>query len=515
MNKFSFNVEEKTKLSPKYWQKCVGSGHASLGLRQDWQEQLKYVHDELGFEYVRFHGLLGDDMKVVTTLSEQMPFPGANTIQTYSFYQIGLLFDYILSIGMKPFVELAYMPTALASGKKTIFYYKINVTPPKDYQKWADLMKKFAAFLVDRYGEDEVASWYFEVWNEPDLSTFWAGKKEDYFKLYTVSANALKEVSTKIRVGGPSTSENKWIQEFREYCEQKSIPLDFLTTHNYPGDALGHDIGSFKMVMRLMKIVKASKGKDIHTVLTTMMDQEEKLQHVNRGVMKEWAKKSKEEANGLPLIYTEWNSNSGLTCYLNDDPYTSAFVTKTIIDNDGLVDGYSFWTFSDIFEELGFFHKPFSGSFGMLNIHGIPKPSFWAFKLLSKLGEERFEIPTTCESNTLEMAAFKDENAYQVLLYNQHMPLNPIEDEEVEIVLDGIDNVSDITIERVDGDHGHPKKVWVEMGEPEYLKPEELEYIKEKSKVVAEKIDYEFKDGKLVIKTVVPEQGVALIQIKK
>ncbi len=515
MRKFTFDVNEKTKPFPKYWRKCIGSGHASLGLRRDWQDQLKFVHDELGFEYVRFHGLLSDDMKVITGLNQMMPMPGAEKVQTYSFYQIACLFDYILSIGMKPFIELGFMPTALASGDTTIFFYKVNITPPKDHEKWADLMTKFAVFLIDRYGEDEVASWYFEVWNEPDIATFWTGTQDDYFKLYEATANALKKVSPNIRVGGPSTSANKWIKEFQEFCNQKSIPVDFISTHHYPGDALGHDVDNSNRHMDFFNGVKANEGKDIHSFFSSVLKQSEKLKHVKRGALTEQAVKANEEVDGLPLIYTEWNSNSTCSCSLHDEPYNSAFVTKTIVDNQGLVDGYSFWTFSDLFEEISFFHKPFSGSFGMLNVHGIPKPSFWAFKFLSKLGDEQFDIATTCESDTLEMAAFKADNTYQVLLYNQQMPSNPIEDEEVEIVLDGVDNVSDVTVERVDDDHGYAKKIWVEMGQPEYLKPEEVEYIKEKSKVVAEKLDYEIKDGNLVINTIVPKQGVALIQIIK
>ena len=260
MNEYVLNVNGKTKPFNQYWKLCVGSGHASLGLRSDWQKQLKYIHDELGFKYVRFHGLLCDDMKVVTTLSEMIPLPGAKDVVTYSFYQIACLFDYILSIGMKPFVEIGPMPSALASGKKTIFFYKANVTPPKNYKMWDDLIKRFMDFLIDRYTLEEVESWYFEVWNEPDLKVFWSGSKEEYFKLYKNTANVIRSFGENIKIGGPATSGGNWIGEFKEYCENDNIPLDFISTHAYPGDALGHDVKGDNPVKQALGFIKKVKA---------------------------------------------------------------------------------------------------------------------------------------------------------------------------------------------------------------------------------------------------------------
>lgn len=515
MAQIMVNVRSKPKPFDHYWKMCVGSGHAALGLRKDWFEHLKYVHDELGFKYVRFHGLLSDDMKIITTAKDVNKYC-PKSVKTISFYQVGCVFDNILEAGMKPFIEIGYMPSAIASGNKTTLYYKGNITPPKDYGEWKDLIEKLVKYLIGRYGEKEVESWFFEVWNEPNLKYFWSSTKEEYFKLYKYTAKAIKKVNTKIKVGGPSTADNKWIKDMIKYCKEGNVPLDFVTTHHYPGVPLGHKVSFFDRFRKGYKDMKEAKTKDVHGFFSVMTkDKEKNLTNSPRGKLTKEVIKAKKEAGDLPLIYTEWNSNATLTYEGNDNAYTSAFIVKTIIDNSGLVDGYSFWTFSDIFEELSFFgNKPFSGSFGMLNINGIPKQSFWAFKLLSKLGEERYDISSKTTSETVEIAVFRKNNIIQIMVYNQQMPKCKIFKEEVEIVLTGVDEVSQVTIERINEFNGNPKKAWVEMGSPEYLTKEEIEDIKEKSELKHENLEYYFSDGKLILKTEVQEQEVALIEIK-
>ena len=165
MKSVNINIKGKYVDFPKYWIKCVGGGHAALGLRKDYQDHLKKVRDELGVEYIRFHGLLCEDMQVV-----RMPFyrsiPGYIGREfkkrlSYSFYHIDQLFDFILSIGMKPIVEIGFMPEILASGKKTVFYYNGNITPPKNYTEWNKLIHALIEHWADRYGIEELKAWYF------------------------------------------------------------------------------------------------------------------------------------------------------------------------------------------------------------------------------------------------------------------------------------------------------------------------------------------------------------------
>ena len=208
------------------FKECIGAGRANEGLRADWQQQLAYVKKECGFKYIRMHGLLTDDMGVYKEDSKGNP--------EYNYMYVDVLFDFLHSIGMKPFVELGFMPGALASGPQTIFWWRGNVTPPKDYEKWAALIKNLTEHFTERYGADEVKTWYFEVWNEPNLSPgFWSGTQEEYFKLYKYSVNAIKSVNSAYRVGGPGTAGAAWEPEMIDFCTKNNLPLDFISTHSY------------------------------------------------------------------------------------------------------------------------------------------------------------------------------------------------------------------------------------------------------------------------------------------
>jgi len=206
------------------FKRCVGAGRANEGLRADWQRQLATARRECGFEYIRFHGLFTDDMGV---------YRDHNGKPEYNWQYIDELFDFLHSIGMKPFVELGFMPGGLASGSKTIFWWKGNVTPPRDMQKWADFIRAFTLHVQERYGHDEVKTWYFEVWNEPNLDGFWSGTQQQYFDLYAASARASKSVSPEYKVGGPGTAGCGWVPEMIRFCQTNGAPIDFISTHTY------------------------------------------------------------------------------------------------------------------------------------------------------------------------------------------------------------------------------------------------------------------------------------------
>ncbi|MGN1148638.1 MAG: beta-xylosidase, partial [Lachnospiraceae bacterium] len=236
-------IQKDTPTVPfnKHWQFCIGSPHATYALRRDYFEQLKQVHQDLKIERVRFHGIFCDDMHTYHKMSDLLPVPGASKYSEQSFRWCGVAYDNVLAAGMKPFVELSFMPKALAKkNRKGLFFYKPNISPPKDYNKWYAYIQEFIRFLIDRYGIEEVRQWYFEVWNEPDLKLpFFAGSREDYFKLYAATVKAIKDIDSGLQVGGPSTSGSKWVKELLAYCRSNSLPIDFVTTHEYAGDPLG------------------------------------------------------------------------------------------------------------------------------------------------------------------------------------------------------------------------------------------------------------------------------------
>lgn len=485
MKAFSFKLDfngETTKVQ-KHWQFCIGSGHAALAHRTDYIEQLKIVHNELGIERVRFHGIFNDDMNTCIRLSDHLPVKTYNKTKIYDFYQVARVYDNLLSAGVKPFVEIGFMPKALASGKKTVFHYKGNVTLPKNFDEWQNFIRSFASFLIQRYGAEEVRTWYFEVWNEPNLSCFFKGSMKDYFRLYTATASALKSVDENLTVGGPATTRSSLIPEFLSYCKKENAAVDFISTHQYPTDELGHSINKEKL-RRIKKLGLNKEKKSLRALLQPVFDNVNDFKPSLKGYMTREAKRARGEAGQIPLLYTEWSISSNCTAAIHDTPAAAAFFLKTALDNQGIVDGSSYWTFSDIFEELFFFTDPFCGGFGLMTIDGIKKPVFWAFKMLAELPDIRYILPVTNEA--AELAAFRSENGdIYLLIYTQNFaPSN--ETYNININFENIPLFGEMTVKRIDSQNGNPVALWEGMGKPSVLSKEELESIKEKSLPKAE-----------------------------
>lgn len=339
------------------FRECVGAGRANEGLRAEWQQQLRFTKNLCGFKYIRMHGLLNDDMGVYFEDNLGKPI--------YNWQYIDQLYDFLISIDVKPFVELSFMPGALASGNETFFWWNGNRTPPKDYKKWADLIKNLVLHFKERYGDEEVRTWYFEVWNEPNLQgMFFSGNMDEYFKLYKTTANAVKEVSKEYKVGGPATSDSKWVSEIIEYCSTNNVPIDFVSTHEYSTiNASLIKLGITSSVLNKNKnwISDQIKGSANQVKVSAKPD--------------------------LELHYTEWNSS-----WINGDPILDsyiqpAFILDQVRNTGSSANSMSFWVFTDIFEEGGPKATPFHGGFGLLNYQGIRKPAFYAYQFLNRLGE--------------------------------------------------------------------------------------------------------------------------------
>lgn len=484
-----FKIDQNLKTEfPHYWEMCVGSCHAYTALRADYRKQLKRAHEELGFKYVRFHGLLDDDMCV---LVKKTDFMGTDLGLVYNFVNIDNICDYLLEIGMKPFLELGFMPTALASGDKTVFHYKGNITPPEDYDAWAELISRLVEHLIERYGLKEVKQWFFEVWNEPNLTIFFAGTKEEYFKLYEVTARTIKSVNSDLKVGGPATSCNSWITDTIEFCEKNEVPLDFISTHHYPTDD-----PLWKSGMDIMDFFKSglagAKGS------------------YERGILKKMTARAREEAGSYPLYYTEWNTSAMTGDNKHDECFASAMIAKILADNDGLTEGYSYWTFTDIFEERSQIPGAFHGGFGLQTYAGIAKPAYRLFELFHGLGEKRLGVTSDKEDSTAEMLATETKNGYRLAVYNHNIPEEPIAEEEVSIKLSELTSSKEVTVYRIDEEHANAKALWITMGSPEYLKAADVVKLQEASSLSKEIIKC---DGSIMF--TIPAHGVVVIDIVK
>ena len=490
-------IDKNAKATPTNfsWQFGVGNDHAFQLHRTDVCEYIKTAHDELGFRYLRFHGIFDDDMLCVQRLSDYKPFravPHSKEIEEVNFLQAAKVYDNVLACGMKPFVELSFMPSALANGKKTGIRYLNNITQPKSLAKWGEFVTAFIKFLLHRYGKEEVESWYFEVWNEPDLAIFFKGKQKDYFRLYEATARAVKKVDKNLRVGGPSSSACLWLEEFRAFCEENAVPCDFLSTHHYPGDAFGNTF-SMKDAFTMMRIAKqAAKEKiGLSVAMQNLFFRPEVYKTWRKGVLSELDERAKMQAGDKPIFMTEWNSMAVFASPVHDEKFAAAFIVKTVLDSAYLMDGYMFWCCSDIFEEQFMLGKPFHGGFGLINNEGIPKPNFWAFKLLSKLYPQRLVLPK--QKGDIEYAAFTDGKNVQVLLYAQDMDYFRHDTHEETLSL----NVSArrVLIERIDDTHCNPKAEWQKLGSPDILTREQTAKIKQKTALRSEDAAFTVEDN--------------------
>jgi xylan 1,4-beta-xylosidase len=471
---FAGSLSGRSSALPHFWEHTIGSGHATLALRADWQAQMKRAHDELGVRHVRFHGILSDDMG--TLICQDNKF-------LYSFFNADQIFDFLLSIGMKPFVELSFMPTALSSGGQIVFHYRANVTLPKDYAQWAVLIGRLVRHWCDRYGVEEVRQWFFEVWNEPNLTAFGTGQQRDYFELYRCTAQAIKGVDSALRVGGPATADNAWVGDFIAFCRGNGLPVDFITTHHYPTDAFG------------------KPGDDTVT----------QLSESTRSALRDEAREVRRQAGDLPVYYTEWSTSSNPRDELHDEPYAAAFIVKTVLEASGLVEGYSYWTFSDIFEENYFPSVPFHGGFGLLNIHGIAKPAYRAYQLLHGLGDELLEV--TGNHDTLSAWLVRGGGAARVVLTNFALPRHSIAAEAVHFTLHGAKSVERAAIRRIDSEHGNAKALWLKMGAPEYLSASQVSELDAASRLRSDAQPIRVQDGAANIDLIMPPLSVAVIEL--
>ncbi len=341
----------------KMFKECIGAGRANEGLRADWQEQLRIVKAECDFQYIRMHGLLSDDMAVYKEDRNGNP--------EYNFMYIDALFDQLLEIGIKPFVELGFMPSPLASGSETLFWWRANVTPPKDYEKWEALIYNLVMHFTERYGHEEVKTWYFEVWNEPNLSPgFWSGTQEEYFKLYKYAAKAIKRVSEDYHVGGPATAGASWEPEMIAFCTDNNVPIDFISTHSY-----GVDAGFL----------------DEYGQAGTRLSKDR--WSVSRDVLQSRKEISESVMPHLELHYTEWSSSYTPADPLHDSYHQAAYILDKFKQVGYSAQSMSYWVFTDIFEEAGPRFTPFHGGFGLMTIQGIKKPAYHAYAFLNQLGD--------------------------------------------------------------------------------------------------------------------------------
>lgn len=450
------------------WKNLITIGKAKEGLLDIVQKQIREVQENIGFKYIRFHGIFDDEMMIYKENED-------GTIE-YNFHYVDRLFDFLRSVNLRPFIELSFMPSALAKYKtKTLFYNKSVTSPPKSYKKWAFMVNELVLHCIERYGLDEVRTWYFEVWNEPDIKEFWFGSEEDYYDLYEITYKVIKEIDENIRVGGPSISsvtikETKWLERYVNYCIDNKCEPDFISFHTYPNEVFNID-DDFSHKKGLMIDENTNYLSDILDMVKKQLE-ESKL-------------------NDVEIFLTEWNSTISHRDLTNDTLYKASYIVKNILENMDKVNGFGYWALSDHLEELILDKNIFHGGLGLITHNNIKKSGYYAFELLSKLGQividkgEGYYIT-------------KDFRGYTVFLYNychfdkiySRSDVSNINIKErynvfvdkilnIYLKLDNFDkncnyNVTTYTISKK---HGSSFDTWLDMGAPSNLDLDDIKYI--------------------------------------
>ncbi|HEV8041837.1 MAG TPA: glycosyl hydrolase family 39 [Bryobacteraceae bacterium] len=432
---------------PHFWEEMFGSGRAILTLRDSYRQDLDAVKAATDFKYVRFHAILHDEVGVYNEDEHGNP--------VYNFAYVDQIYDGLLKHGVRPFVEISFMPKKLAFNPDALhpFWYKPNVSPPKSLEKWDGMIIALARHLLERYGTEELAQWYFEVWNEPNID-FWGGipRQRSYFELYDHTARALKSVSPRLRVGGPATAAAAWVPEFLKHASENHVPVDFVSSHAYADDTVEDLFGTKEEIPLDDRVCRAVAKV--------------KKQIESSGLPK------------LPLLWTEWNV-PGMNG-ARDTSYVGAALANTIRECDGLADAMSFWTFSDVFEEGGPIPQPFVGMFGLRAKGGINKPSYYAFGLLHMLGDRRI---VNADSNLI--VTKRKDGALVIALWNLADPGKTGSSKTVRLSFENVQNNAAVTLSRVDDERGNTLAAYRALGSPQYPTEDQVERMNAATKLPA------------------------------
>lgn len=471
---------------------CIGTGRMGLALQKQYFEQLKFVQEKIGFEHIRGHGLFHDDMAIFHEYEDS----DGNKKVEYNWTYLDMVMDSYLELNIRPFIELGFMPQQLASGEQTIFYWKGNTTPPKNYETWANLIKATLSHLMERYGDDEVVNWPVEVWNEPNLPGFWKdADMDEYFKLYDVSSRAVKEVDERFKVGGPAVcggTDQKWIQAFLEFVREHKCPLDFVSRHHYTTEF---------------------PKPDGHYGYPKLHPKEKCFEQLDstRGIVDSF-----EEFKDMDINVTEFNTSYIPNAPVHDTNLNAAYIALMLSTFGDNHKSYSYWTFGDIFEESGVPFTPFHGGFGLVANGMIPKPTFWTFAFYKKLtvGYEK------CVLKTPNLVVVKSTDGYKGVAWNvdtefsdKRIDLNlefPVLQADKKMKDNSSGGVSDEKNENkpnvlvtmlVDEQVCNPLKVWHDIGEPANPSKEETALLRQsaepfvQTKRCSSKISLELKEN--------------------
>jgi len=485
------NLKDTTGPVDRFFDLSVGSDFPGTLIRDDSQAQLKLTVDELGFRYIRFHAIFHDVLGTVRV-------EDGKTV--YDWSKIDQLYDDLLARHIRPFVELGFTPKALATSGNSIFYWNGNTSHPKP-EGWHDLVDAFIRHIEQRYGKDEVRSWYFEVWNEPNLSGFWeGGDQKAYFELYDLTAKTIKSIDPALRVGGPSTAGAAWVPEFLSHVKQSGAPVDFVTTHTY-GVQGGFLDEEGKSDTKLDPSPDAIIG-DVRRVREQI---------------------SASPFPGLPMYFSEWSTSYTPRDSVHDSYISAPYILAKLNASRGLAQGMSYWTYTDLFEEPGPPTAPFQGGFGLLNPQGIRKPAYFAYKYLHALQGDSLKV-----SDSQTMLSAKDGSIAAVIwdfeqphqkvsnrpFYTKLIPAHAAPPVELQITHLVPNTTYYLEVHRTGYHANDAYSAYIEMGSPKELTADQIAHLNELTRDLPE-IDKPMRSSEVgTVELTVPMNSNDIVLVK-
>ncbi|MDR2929474.1 MAG: cellulase family glycosylhydrolase [Propionibacteriaceae bacterium] len=474
---------EPTGVLNQAWRQCVGTGRMNLALRADYQASLAKVQSDIGFRYIRGHGLLSDDMGI---------FRQAESVTRYSYTYLDQMVDSFLAVGVKPFLELGFMPSGMASGSDTVFWWKGNITPPADYDQWVRLVQAVLRHLISRYGLAEVATWPIEVWNEPNLTVFWKDADQaEYFRLYDATARAIKQVDATLQVGGPAISpgSDQWYSDFADYVLAHDTPVDFISGHAYASGPTQHiPFGTYQTL------------EPPQWLLDQFASPRDRIRDKGR-------------LSQLPTHITEFNTSYCPDNPIHDTAYNAAFLAPVVAFGGQYADSYSYWTFCDVFEEANIPTSFFHGGFGLLGYRQIRKPTYHLYAFMAKMGSQIMSsgpdhLVTRHEDGRLTILAWQplggtSDGVYGSAPFDHHITV------DVNCATDRLAMVR----RRVNEHMGNAWTAWRELGRPQAPDLHTLDLLDEASEPVVEHASYLAENGRVNLELTLDQHEVTLIEL--
>ncbi len=425
-------------------------------VRADMQEQLALAHKELGVRHVRAVGMLDDEMRVMTP--DPTRWKTAEHFAPEPNWQIDThIIERLLGLGINPMITTCFMPSALAAGKKTVFETAANISLPKDWAEWRKLIRSLMEHLVSHFGVAVVRNFYFEIWNEPNLKDgFFAGTRDDFFRLYHETVSVIKSVDASFKVGGPSTARAEWIPEFLEFCRKNNIEPDYLIGHIYNNDSDSKPLSPFD-------------GPQVDLV--------SKSPNFAAGVIRGTRKFLDEAGFKGEVHWNEWGRSWFPTEPVRESANEAAFIAKTMTEVSQCADYFAYWCLSDIYNQVGYGNSAFHGNYGLLNLNGLRKPGYLAFQLLGRLGDARIPVEGRDTDALNNAVATLDDAGCSVLVYRYSAESAPcVERGSVTVELPA--GWTPKVLHRITSTENNILDTWRQAGAPKYLRTDVLAALK-------------------------------------